>query len=54
MIGGLVFQTDNNLIGWDGSFKEEPHPIGSYTWCIYYKGKNTVQRVEGGVVVLVR
>ena len=54
MGGGLVFQTDNNLVGWGGSFEEEPCPIGSYVWCIYYKGKNTLQKVERGVVVLVR
>lgn len=35
--GQTVFETTNPAIGWDGTFKGKPQPIGGYTYrCSYY------------------
>jgi len=30
--GELIFQTDDGMVGWDGSYKGDPAPLGVYTW----------------------
>lgn len=51
--GVTVFESNNELMGWDGNFNGEPQDMGTYYWFISYMcgGK---QVSEKGEVVLVR
>ncbi|HEV8084420.1 MAG TPA: gliding motility-associated C-terminal domain-containing protein [Chitinophagaceae bacterium] len=52
--GQLVFISQNPANGWDGSWKKEPQPTGSYVWLMNYKdlltGKSQEQK---GMVMLI-
>jgi gliding motility-associated-like protein len=52
--GKMVFQTNNSLKGWDGTFKNEPQGAGTYVYYLEmmgYSGKTIVQK---GYVNLIR
>ncbi|NOU39234.1 MAG: gliding motility-associated C-terminal domain-containing protein [Ferruginibacter sp.] len=53
-LGELMFETNQWLKGWDGTFKGKPQPNGVYVWMVKGKDKN-YQNVEmKGTVHLVR
>ncbi|HYG15499.1 MAG TPA: gliding motility-associated C-terminal domain-containing protein, partial [Bacteroidia bacterium] len=55
--GEKLFESTNPVIGWDGTFKNNPCPTGAYIWKVSYKGhhnklfKNFTNK---GVVNLIR
>jgi len=51
--GSNVFYTDDNSIGWNGDFKDQFCPIGTYVWeAIYKDGQGYV--TKRGIVNLIR
>ncbi len=36
--GGMVFESENPAIGWDGNYNGEPVPIGTYVWRSVFTG----------------
>ena len=39
----MVFESDNQNIGWDGTFKNRNENLGVFTWVVHYTladGKN--------------
>jgi len=52
--GKLIFETNQWMAGWDGSFMGKPQPTGTYVWAL--KGKDRKGRVieTKGTVVLIR
>ncbi len=52
--GQLIFETNDGNVGWDGTYKGEPVPLGVYTWTfVVDMGSNFVVR-ESGDVTLIR
>jgi gliding motility-associated-like protein len=53
--GQMVFRTTNSSAGWDGSFKNQIQPVGTYVWMIDYEDLLTKKIVvASGTVVLIR
>lgn len=54
--GGMVFQTDNPEIGWDGTFNGIPCPAGVYDYIIHYVRYNNLKQelLTRGSIVLVK
>jgi gliding motility-associated-like protein len=52
--GELVYQTNQNGAGWDGTFKGKPQPVGNYVWTVKGKGANSTNIELSGNVMLVR
>lgn len=52
--GELVYETDDALIGWDGTFKGEPAPLGVYTWTFVVTLANDKIIKQSGDVTLIR
>ncbi len=52
--GELLFETNEWLKGWDGTFKNKPQPNGTYTWIIQGKDKYNNKIDEKGTVNLIR
>ena len=52
--GQLIFNTQDRLDGWDGTFKGEASPIGVYIWQITANTVDGIEAVENGTVSLVR
>ena len=53
--GQMVFRTTNSSAGWDGSFKNQIQPVGTYVWMIDYEDLLTKKTaVASGSVVLIR
>ena len=52
--GALVFSSEDQLFGWDGTFKKEKVSSGLYTYFIIYKSiyKNEPVIEKGGIMVL--
>lgn len=52
--GQLIFESTDSSVGWDGTYKGEPVPLGVYTWTfVIDMGSNYVVR-ESGDVTLIR
>ena len=51
--GQLLFD-DTNGIGWDGTFKGEKQPIGTYIYTLQFKDKDNTTQTAKGEVLLVR
>lgn len=52
--GQVIFESNDSNIGWDGTYKGEPVPLGVYTWTfVVDMGSNFVVR-ESGDVTLIR
>jgi gliding motility-associated-like protein len=52
--GGVVYRTNNAAAGWNGNVNGYLQNTGAYMWVCRYRFSNEVERVEKGVVVLVR
>lgn len=52
--GSEVFFSDNPEVGWDGSFKGAPAPMGVYVYFIKYKSKEDFMKEERGSFTLIR
>jgi gliding motility-associated-like protein len=53
-LGQLVFETNQWLKGWDGTFKGKPQPIGTYVWMIAGTDKYNKKIEMKGTVNLLR
>lgn len=51
--GNLIFESNNNELGWDGCSKKELCPSGVYFWSVSYTENNT-KVDKNGVVTLIR
>lgn len=52
--GQLVFQTNNTLNAWDGTFENKPCEAGLYLFTILYKGPDGKEKTEKSSVMLIR
>lgn len=52
--GQLIFETNDGTVGWDGTFKGEPAPLGVYTWTFVVDIGDGVIYKESGDVTLMR
>ena len=56
--GGLVFESFEESLAWDGEFKGQPAGQGVYTWVLVYEGYNKNGKLrtynEAGTVTLLR
>ncbi|MBA4242046.1 MAG: hypothetical protein C0448_15085 [Sphingobacteriaceae bacterium] len=52
--GQLVFETDDQLNGWDGKFKEVDQPIGVFVWVVEVEMFNGEKIKKTGDVTLLR
>jgi gliding motility-associated-like protein len=50
--GEKVFETDNFLKGWDGSYKGSACQIGSYVWYCNFIKEGTQKKLKGSVLLL--
>lgn len=54
-LGNLVFESHDMQNKWDGSYKGEKQPTGTYIWMLDYTDKDTQQRYSlKGTTVLIR
>ena len=53
--GNIVFETNNPQNGWDGSFRGEDCPVGTYSYKIVFKFQNSEKKeIVVGHVNLIR
>lgn len=52
--GELIFQSFDAAEGWDGTFNNEPAPVGVYTWTFNVKMPNNAEIKKSGDVTLIR
>ena len=52
--GQLVFETNQWLKGWDGSFQGKLQPMGNYVWILKGKDKNGKVIEMKGTVLLIQ
>jgi gliding motility-associated-like protein len=53
--GQLLFSSKNASVGWDGRFKNEDQPTGTYVWILSYKDILTGKKMQkNGILVLLR
>lgn len=52
--GELIFTSNGELVGWDGTYKGEPAPIGVYTWTFVVTLANGKIIKQSGDVTLIR
>jgi large repetitive protein len=52
--GEILFETNQWLKGWDGSFKGKPQPNGTYVWMIKGTDKDNKKIELSGTVLLIR
>jgi gliding motility-associated-like protein len=53
--GEIVFETNNHLVGWDGTYHEQLVQDGTYTWKIEFKiSSNDSRRVAVGHISVLR
>lgn len=52
--GGIVFESSDMEIGWDGNIKGKAAPVGSYVVVVYYTDVNGLRRSHYGNVTLLR
>ena len=49
-----VYQGNNIQSGWNGTYQNEPEPVGSYLWVINYQAEGTKVVQLSGSVELIR
>ena len=52
--GELIFSTNDATVGWDGTYKNEPVPMGVYSWTFAVQMTNDEIIKESGDVTLIR
>lgn len=52
--GEKIFETSDATQGWDGTYKNVPQPIGTYTWFADYAFDNGTSRTQSGNITLLR
>jgi len=57
-LGNLVFETEDNVIKWDGQLNNQPASKGIYVWTLQYQGYNaqgeTIRARKKGHIQLIR
>ena len=49
-----IFESSNQNIGWDGSYKGKQQPMGGYIYQCSYKFNGGVQKMVKGYFILIR
>ena len=52
--GGVIYRTNNAALGWNGNVNGYIQSTGTYIWVCRYKFRNDTEKVEKGVVLLVK
>jgi gliding motility-associated-like protein len=52
--GQLVFSSDSQNIGWDGTYAGKPAPAGVYVYSLHYRSPDTQLNDRKGTVTLIR
>ena len=52
--GQLIFETDNQNHGWDGSFKGKAENPGVFVWVLDYQLLNGATKLIKGTTTLIR
>jgi gliding motility-associated-like protein len=55
--GNIVFETTDYQLGWDGKYKGQDAPAGTYVWIIRYKTEGIptpIEQTKKGTVNLIR
>ena len=52
--GEIVFETTDQRIGWDGTFKNREENPGVFTWVLYYEFLNGKTGSQKGNTTLIR
>lgn len=52
--GELLFETNDQKVGWDGTYKGSPQPLGVYVWVLDVETFNKKQINKSGDVTLMR
>jgi gliding motility-associated-like protein len=52
--GEMIFSTTNQSVGWNGTYKGEPQPVGSYVFICNYKFPGYTEEFKKGSFVLLR
>jgi len=53
--GQMVYETSDQLKGWDGTLNGKPQPMGTYVWTVQYTEKDSGRQINlKGMVTLVR
>jgi gliding motility-associated-like protein len=54
--GEIIFVSTNQDVNWDGTYRGEPMPIGSYPYLITFngvaKGHTEAQKIEGRITII--
>ncbi|MFT3681669.1 MAG: gliding motility-associated C-terminal domain-containing protein [Ferruginibacter sp.] len=51
--GEIVFETNQWMKGWDGTYKGKPQPLGNYVWQVRGRGMNgRIIEMKGNVVLI--
>jgi hypothetical protein len=50
----MIFSTTNQSVGWNGTYKGEPQPVGSYVFICNYKFPGYTEEFKKGSFVLLR
>lgn len=51
-LGQLVFSTRKINEGWNGTYKGQPQPTGSYVWVLQYSVNNIARQMNGAAVLI--
>jgi gliding motility-associated-like protein len=52
--GAVVYRTNNAALGWNGIVNGYTQNTGTYLWVCRYKFRNDTEKVEKGVLLLVK
>lgn len=50
--GNMVFESQSQAVGWDGTFNGEPAPMGSYHYIIQYNCEGRIKELKGDVTLI--
>ena len=52
--GQRVFESNNSMHGWDGSYQSKEQPIGVYVYVLTFKNVDDFPEKRSGIVTLLR
>jgi gliding motility-associated-like protein len=52
--GQRVFESNNNIQGWDGSYQSKEQPLGVYVYVVTFKNVDDIPEKRSGTVTLLR
>jgi len=50
--GEKIFESNNPLLGWDGTLKGVKQPVGSYNYLIKFQKSGSVKEIKKGNLIL--